>query len=486
MMPAYPCRLYPTHAFYNGIRDALREVQFNLQAPEALIGGSFLTAMSIACQGDVNVELPTGQIRPVSLYVATIADSGERKTATDSLVMAPIYDFDAKHKTEHESALLQYQTKLSFWKKADAWLQRTLLAAAVSGEDTRELNRKLAAHASGQPRKPMRNRIVHQSITERPMMDSLRGDGRCIAILSDEGEIVLKGGATSKMAPLNKAWDGPKVLTFERADDSIEVNNPRVTLSFMVQDKVFAGFMQKRGDLARGSGWLARLLISYPESTMGFRFMSLHETQWSHLPLFHERVTELLEGREARHKAGDTSFKVLTFSPEARELYVAQHNQLEPLIRPGGSLYSVRDAENKAMEVAGRVAANLHHFAKLPGTVISSETLQRAIDIVSWYFDEFIRLFGDNNAPTQLQKDMHVIVKHLYLRYWRERNNRAAWNDVRNGANVRNQARYEAAIGQLCQENVIAYQYELPPDGKGKGKQWLYLNPAVFNQFYFQ
>lgn len=63
MMPAYPCRLYPTHAFYNGIRDALREVQFNLQAPEALIGGSFLTAMSIACQGDVNVELPTGQIR---------------------------------------------------------------------------------------------------------------------------------------------------------------------------------------------------------------------------------------------------------------------------------------------------------------------------------------------------------------------------------------------------------------------------------------
>ena len=87
---------YPVNALHAGIRDAVLEVQANLQAPDALIAGSFLTAMSSACQSDVEVELPTGQVRPVCLNILTIADSGERKTTTDSVVCAPIYDHDAR------------------------------------------------------------------------------------------------------------------------------------------------------------------------------------------------------------------------------------------------------------------------------------------------------------------------------------------------------------------------------------------------------
>ena len=55
---------YPVNAFHASVRDAVWEVQANLQAPDALIAGSFLTAMAIACQSDIEVELPTGQIRP--------------------------------------------------------------------------------------------------------------------------------------------------------------------------------------------------------------------------------------------------------------------------------------------------------------------------------------------------------------------------------------------------------------------------------------
>nr|WP_313503579.1 hypothetical protein [Stenotrophomonas pavanii] len=69
MNTPYLPRAYPIHAMYSAIRDAILEVQHNLKAPDALIAGSFLTAMSIASQGDVDVELPTGQLRPVSLDV---------------------------------------------------------------------------------------------------------------------------------------------------------------------------------------------------------------------------------------------------------------------------------------------------------------------------------------------------------------------------------------------------------------------------------
>jgi hypothetical protein len=58
---------FPTHAFYNSIRQALEEVRANLQAPDGLIAGAFLTGLSICAQGDINVLLPTGQISPCLL-----------------------------------------------------------------------------------------------------------------------------------------------------------------------------------------------------------------------------------------------------------------------------------------------------------------------------------------------------------------------------------------------------------------------------------
>ena len=47
-------------------------------------------------------------------------------------------------------------------------------------------------------------------------MEALEGDGNCVAIPSDEGGIVLRGGATTKLGALNKAWDNPSVMTFDR------------------------------------------------------------------------------------------------------------------------------------------------------------------------------------------------------------------------------------------------------------------------------
>jgi hypothetical protein len=472
-------RPYPTGALHNAIRDALWEVQRNLQAPDALIGGSFLTAMSIASQGDVDVELPTGQIRPALLNVATIADSGERKTGTDSVVLAPVYDHDAKQKVEFDKILATYQADLRYWDTVDASLQRKIIKALNNGEDVEHLRSELATHIANEPCKPERHRIIHQSITERPLMEALQGDGKCIAILSDEGEIVLKGGALSKLAPINKVWDGPKVLTFERADGSIEVNNPRVTLSFMVQERIFSDFMNKRGDIARGSGFLARFLISWPASTQGFRYMSLKEPVWDHLPLFHQRVTELLDATEARRKAGDTSRKVLSFSPEAKELWVKVQNDIEPQLQQGGPLASVRDFASKSLEITGRAAAIFHHFTGQDGVVISMETLQRALDVVGWYFDEFVYLFGDRNDEPQEQKDVRTLGMYLHSRYWANGYNTAMRNEVRKCGPIRHQGRFEAALQRLCWEGSVIVRYENML--KRKGRLWIDLNPAAFS-----
>lgn len=473
-------KTFPTHALYNSVGKALEEVRANLQAPDGLIAGAFLTGLSICAGGDINVLQPTGQLSSCVLYVGTIADSGERKTATDKIVLATVYAHDAKRAAEYKAAMAAYQADCRFWEAKDTAIQRKLVKAISNGENVEWLRCELEEHAAAEPTAPQRNRLIYQSVTERPLMEALQGSSKCIAILSDEGSIVLNGGATNKLATLNKAWDGPSLLTFDRADDSIEARDPRVTVSFMIQEKLFQGFMEKRGEMARESGFLARFLVCWPASTQGFRFMSLDEPAWEHLPKFHQRIEELLEATAARRKKGDMSRKVLSFSSEAKELWVRVQNNVEPRIQQGGELESVRDFVSKSMEIVGRLAACMHHFEGLAGDVISMETLQRALDIFQYYFDEHVDLFGNRNDMPQGVRDVHALGAYLHTRYWMRGFNYALRNDVRKSGPIRHQGRFEAAIHALVAEGSIYVCHEQA--NQRKGKLWIHLNPHVFGR----
>lgn len=457
MNPQYP---YPIDSLYSLISDAAREVRDNLKAPDALIGNSFLTAMSIACQGEIDVELPTGQIRPVSLDIITIADSGERKTATDSIVCAPIYAHDEAQSHRYAEAQLEYQADLRFWKACDASIQRKIVKSIDSSKDADHLRRELVAHGKHRPSKPVHSRIVYQNITERPLLNALQGDGKSVAILSDEGEIILKGGAMNRMGTLNKAWDGANRLTFDRADESIAVTNPRLTISLMAQERVFSDFLEKRGQLARSNGHLARYLIAWPKSTQGFRFMSLQEPVWASLSAFHRRVSALLEQTNTRRATGDLGRKVLTFSGAAKELWVQAQNDVEFRLRAGGDYVSIRDFASKSMEIASRVAGILSYFGEQSGDTISVDTLKRALDIVRWHTAEFLRLFGDQATPPQRVKDTEALQTYLTNKYWQRGQWKALWNDIRKYGPIRRQDRFEAALNELSLSGAVNVMYE--------------------------
>lgn len=471
---------YPIQAFHNLIRDALGEVQRNLQVHPGLVGGPLLSAMSIACQGDIDIQLPTGQIRPVSLYVATIADSGERKSAVDNLVLAPVYNHDVLEATEFDKAMAAYRAEVRYWDTLNTSLERKIVKAMSGDADTEHLRHELVANGAREPRRPERRRVIFQSVTERPLMEALQGNGRCIAIMSDEGEIVLKGGAVHKLAHLNKAWDGPKVLTFDRVDGTVEISNPRVSVNIMVQELVFKEFLTKHGAVTRASGFLARFLVSCPASTQGFRYTSVDQPEWEQLPKVQKRVAELLDAADVRHKAGDMSRIVLTLSPEAKELWISKQNYLEPQLQPGGPLSSMRDYVSKSVEIVARIAAIFHHFTGQDGTVISMETLQRAMDVFAWYFDEFVRLFGDSNDEPPAQKDVRMLFTYLHAHYWTLGCTSVPRNEVRKRGSIRHQGRFEAAIQRLVWDGAITVYHQ--DAEKRKGKLWIHLNPAVFGQ----
>lgn len=90
-------RPFPVHVFPLIIRNAIYEVEQHTQAPRALISASVLGVISLACQNQIDVCRLSNLRSPVSLFLLTLAESGERKSTVDKLLMDPFYQLEKNY-----------------------------------------------------------------------------------------------------------------------------------------------------------------------------------------------------------------------------------------------------------------------------------------------------------------------------------------------------------------------------------------------------
>jgi len=465
---------YPLNEFHLVVKEAAEEVVRHVQAPDALVGMEFLTNMSAAAQGLYDVRLPTGQIRPLSLNLITIADSGERKTGVHNLVAEPLYEFDRKRIQKYEADLAQYQIDMRVWEQVDKGLRRRLAKLTLEGASIDEACRQLSEHATARPAKPRLRRIMHQNATERAIMDALEGDGESIAFVSDEGEVIIKGGALKQLGVLNKAWDGAQMLAMDRSNGvSIVARNPRVTMSYKVQPPVLKELLDRRGDVMRGSGHWARYLVGCPTSTQGNRFKYRIDNERRHLPRFHARARELLDEWGCCIDAGVMERITLEFTEDAIPRWIGLANELESALGPDGELHDIKDHASKVLEITGRVAALLHVFSKQEGA-ISVDTLNRAVSIVGWHIEEFRRIFSPDHAVPPEQVDTQALERHLWTRYGRWNRWSVQKNWVLQRGPLRQVSRLDAALDCLAAAGAVWI-------GIGpRRERYINLNPAHF------
>jgi hypothetical protein len=75
-------------AYNNGIAAPARAIAENVQVPLAMAANSVLATASLAAQAHADVFMPRVGPRPLSLFVLTVAGSGDRKTSADSVALA--------------------------------------------------------------------------------------------------------------------------------------------------------------------------------------------------------------------------------------------------------------------------------------------------------------------------------------------------------------------------------------------------------------
>lgn len=459
---------YPTHAFPPSICRAAEELANAVQVTDVIAGTTCLTGLSIALSPLADWRHPqSGQIRPCTLYQALAAISGDRKSSAEATLCAPLQDHDidaVELDAENEKA---YGRAMSRWSAIHA---RALAYYAKQEElgNLQAAETRLSAIEAQKPAWPTTNRIVYTDVTKQSVIEALVGEGRAVALLTDEGQTLLSSTVMRHYGWLNSLWDGKPLVPLDRAGyRHLIARNPRLTISFMIQPDLLADFFAKRGKQVRDSGFCARFLFSRSQSIQGLRPPRL-KLPLLHLLPFHERIRELLATYKLRLQSGRMTREVVELSDEAKVMWLQIAGKVEADFFPGQYLHDISDFGNKYMDTVGRIACLLHCFearelvsqreaASQTGELgrISDETLARAEQIAAWHLNEYKQLFSPplQRAPEELDADK--VYSYLYRNHYAQGKVEALKNHVRQYSGIRNSNRLHSALQILASRQAI-------------------------------
>jgi putative DNA primase/helicase len=187
-----------------------------------------------------------------------------------------------------------------------------------------------------------------------------------------------------------------------RSKPSFVLRGRRLTFGLMVQPEALRGFLERAGTLPRGTGFIARFLIAWPESTQGTRAYRSAPAAMPQVALFGERIRELLAQALATDGHGCLTPVVLDLAPQARAEWIRFHDEVERELGARGAFRGVRDVAAKAAENVARLAALFHVLEHGARGTISFEEVRAAACIVGWHLNEARRLLSDLDTPPSL------------------------------------------------------------------------------------
>jgi len=349
----WPC--YKEHSLLeSAVNEAARELQVSREMAMMCAFG----AISTACQSHVDVKMPTGHKVPTSLMLLTIAESGERKTTTQNYFFDSIYELNNKAYKCNEKALEIYEEEHKIWTTEQKFLERKFnkIAAQKDANATTAALEEIENHLKKEPILPECGKFLYDDTTPQALVQMLNENIPNGCLLTSEANSIFSGKALGELDKLNTLWDGGSVIVDRISRQSFILEDARLTLSLMAQPIVITKFMGKRGEEARGTGFLARLLIAKPSAMAGYRTPTII----SSLPRkkdFNKRISEIITRPSTQKR------RTLTFSESASNIWIEYSKRLEVEMREN-QIYYYKDHASKLLENTTRLAALLHYFER--------------------------------------------------------------------------------------------------------------------------
>ena len=393
---------YPVQALGGILGPAVERMAEVIGVPQALAAQSVLAASALATQGHAGLQLD-GRNYPLSLYLITVAASGDRKTAADRSALLPARQWEREQWQHYREQLFRYRA-------AQRQAQR------INPADPAPTN---SVPLEAEPSAP---RLITTDPTIEALIKGLCHDLPSMGLFCDEGGQFLGSSTMSRdnrlkaVTTLSSLWDGSPIdRARSMAGESLRAYDRRLSLHLMLQPYLA---MQLLSDpLLQGQGILGRCLMTWPTSLAGQRsYQAVDLSKDAALKRYHHRLSALFYQPWSLSADGALQLSKLSLSPLARRRWIDLHDAIEAQLGEFGELASVRPSGSKAADNLLRVAGIIAVVEE--SSVVEVDHIQRASALVGYYLTEIQRL-TEQEPVCRVKEEADRLLRWLQVKDWK-------------------------------------------------------------------
>ena len=375
--------VFPVDTLPDTVRGYVLGLAESTQTPVDMCACSVLAALALCAQGRYKIQGKPDWVEPLNLYVVSIAEPSERKSAVISAVSNPITAYEAEENKRRAPLIEESKMKLRVLEQEQKAMESKMAKKQdVKEEDFLSIASEIAAFKVMRPLK-----LYVDDITTEKLSSALSENGRT-AILSSEGGIFdLLAGLYSKNVNIDvflKAYSGDTIRVDRIGRPSESIKDPALTILLTVQPNVISGMMSNR--TFRGRGLTARFLYCMPRSLVGKRRFSTAPIPYEAKQRYREIIEDMLSEE-------NTEPELITLCPEALQLLEDFSVSLEPKLR--GEYADISDWAGKLVGNVLRLAGILTRadkprfealtFGDPQPLVTSAAIMQNAVTLGSYF-----------------------------------------------------------------------------------------------------
>lgn len=451
---------FPIGALPQTIRDMVQFVAETTQVYPDMPAAVALAALSVCLQGKAKVYFSEHWAEDLNLYILICAPPGERKSAVFSSMTKPITNYVADYNQEH---LIDVQTYRNTRKQLECKLHR-----AIEKDEPMDTVKEIQQEINTLP--PVDEmKLITTDVTAEALAGIMSENDEVMGILSPEGGIfdVISGMYSNNVTNLNiflSSYDGEPVK-IDRKYGSVALHRPLLTFGICTQPQVLNSVINN--PQFSGKGLTQRFLFCIPDSMIGHQKLIQDVNGSSVTRAYSDLITRLLNMPRSDDCRIDLGCKAV-------DLLTAFADKIEYQMSDTGNLAEHREFFSKILGKTLRIAGIIHLCEHPASECISGETMQAAIEIVTYFGQHYLKMMCADNYDNSAQ----YLLEKITARIMRDGRTVISLRDIKRTAKRLSSEQIETALEKLTACNYL--EYIPPPEGSGNRRKESYeLNPII-------
>lgn len=391
---------YPIDALGPVLAPAARAIAAATEADLGVAAHCCLMAASMATQGLARVRLPFGATRPLGLFLITIADSGERKTAADELAMRAVLQHEAERIETFGSERRDWNLRKEIY---DAQVQQ------IKNDKRGKLTQadKLAAirelENPGLP--PYSGACLTDDTTIEGFVNLLYTGWPYAGINASDGATFTGGYAMNDEsrrrtgAALSALWDKGEIHR-TRAGEAYAIKGASVSVHIQLQREAAREFL---GDnTLMDQGLFSRVLTAEPPRPIRTGLAVPSASENATIEKFANQLLALLRKQDPGQRGEQKELPTIAMDNEAVERWTAFSQRMAVGQNPDGEFEGLSNVINKLPENVARISAVLTLLEDRHS--VSSSQMGNAIRLAEHYLETRIGMNAGGQLSPKLQR----------------------------------------------------------------------------------